>query len=429
MNKIVAAGLFSLLLAVGLQAPMQAGSEGRVAGSVVDPEGDPLEGVLITVRAIGYDFETTRTTNKKGRFTLLVMDATKDYEIRLDFAGYVPIQEPFDPPLGDTLRKTWTMVPGSGGESGSGGAMPTGGGEQVGPSETEAKGAVGRKYQQGLEAFQADDLEKARTSFEEVIELEPELQEAYAALSLVLVRQEAYEEALAISTKALELRPDDVVALKLQFECFRNLGNHEMEETLLDKLIQISPEQDLAPLAFNSGVAKIQAGDLAGGAARMEQARDLAPELMPIYSALSKVYFDLGRYDDSIAMGQHYLASDPQAGDVLGILYLAYDQKGMTAEAEQTFEALKGTDSAHIARVMEELGVSSFNAGNLEQAKDMFERILAIQPDHPRAHYHLGLCLVSMGETAKGKEMLTRFVELAPEDPDAAMAKEMIATL
>jgi len=90
---------------------------------------------------------------------------------------------------------------------------------------------------------------------------------------------------------------------------------------------------------------------------------------------------------------------------------------------------LKGADSQHIARVMLELGVSSFNAGNMEQAKDMFERILEIQPDHARAHYHLGLCYVSLGDTARGKELLTRFVELAPQDPDAAVAREMIATL
>jgi len=75
------------------------------------------------------------------------------------------------------------------------------------------------------------------------------------------------------------------------------------------------------------------------------------------------------------------------------------------------------------------MGTSAFNAGNLEQARDLFERILVIQPEHARAHYHLGLCYVSMGDTTKGKEMLTRFVELAPQDPDAAVAQEMIATL
>jgi len=407
-------------------APILAGAEGRLAGTVVDADGNPIVGAVITVRAVDYDFETTRTTNKKGRFTLLVMDATKDYKIRLEAEGFLPIEEPFDPPLGDTMRHTWTMVPGSGG---GGAGMAPGAGATMDPAEADIRGAAGRKYAQGMEAFQADDLEVARTSFEEVIELQADIPEAHTALALVLVRQEAFEEALAEAEKVLAMKPDDIVAMKIQYESYRGLGNLEMEEALLDKLIVASPDEDLARLVFNSGVHKIQTGDLAGGAERLEQVRSMAPDLMPVYSALSRVYFDLRRYDDSIAMANQYLATDPGAGDVLGVLYLAYDQKGMTAEAEQAFEALKGADSKHISRVMVEMGISAFNAGNLEQAEDLFERTLEIQPDHARAHYHLGLCYVSMGDTAKGKEMLTRFVELAPQDPDAAVAREMIATL
>jgi len=405
---------------------VEAGAEGRVAGTVEDSEGNPLVGVQITVRAVDYDFETSRTTNKKGRFTLLVMDATKDYTIRLEMEGFVPIEEPFDPPLGDTLRRTWTMMPGAGG---GGGAAAIDTGEVLGPSQTDARGAVGRKYQQGMDAFQVDDLEKARTSFEEVVELQPDLPEAHVALALVLVRLEVYDESLAEAERALELRPGDVAALKIKYESYKGLGNQEMVEVMLDELIVVSPDEDLARLVFNSAVSKIQSGDLAGGAARLEQVRDIAPNLMPVYSALSRVYFDLQRYEESAAMANEYLAKEPGSGDVLGVLYLAYDKMEMTAEAEETFEALKGADSHSVVRVMEEMGISNFNAGNMAQAKDLFERILAIEPDHGRAHYHLGLCYVSMGDSAKGKEMLTRFVELAPNDPDAAVAQEMIATL
>jgi len=425
MKRLLIPSLVVMALALATVAPIQAGAEGRVAGTVVDPEGNPIVGAQVIVRAIGFDFETTRTTNKKGRFTLLLMDATKDYTIRFEMEGFAPFEEPLNPPLGDTLRQTWTLLPGSGG----GGGVAAGPEESMGPSEIAGQGAVGRKYQQGLEAFQADDFEKARASFEEVIELDPDLPEGHIALAMVLVQQEAYEESLVEADKILELRPDDLVALKIQYESYKALGNHEMEEVLLDKLIVASPDQDLARMVFNSGVNKIQAGDLAGGAARMEQVRDVDPELLPVYSALARVYFDLERYDDSIAMANEYLAREPNSGDVLGILYLAYDRVGMTAEAEEAFEALKGADSTHISRVMEELGVSNFNSGNLQQATDLFERVLEIQPDHARAHYHLGLCYVSLGDIARGKEMLTRFVELAPEDPDAAVAQEMLATL
>ena len=427
MSRFTYAGTAAVLLVLIVVSPALGAGEGRIAGTVVDPDGNPLEGVQITVKATGYSFETTRTTNKKGRFTLLLMDATKDYTIRLEMDGFGTIEEPLDPPLGDTLRHTWTLVPGHGGAAPAAVAGATAAAQ--GPSESAGTGQAGRKYAQGIEAFQQEDFATAQARFEEVIELQPDLPEAHTALAMVLLNQDSYDEALAETEKVLELRPDDVMALKVQFETYRNLGNREMQDAVLDKLIELSPDQDLAPLAFNAAVAQIQAGDLAGGAARFEQVRDMAPDLMPVYSALARVYFDLGRYNDSIAMANHYLATNPGEGDVLGVLYLAYDRVGDTEKAEATFEQLKGTDSTHIARVMEEMGVAYFNEGNSEAAKELFERVLAIDPDHARAHYHLGLVYAGLGDTAKAKELLTQFVELAPNDPDAPTAREMINSL
>ena len=83
MNSVLKTGLMLVAVTALSVAPVLAGAEGRVAGTVVDPDGNPIVGAEIIVSAIGYDYEVIRTTNKKGRFTLLVMDATKDYRIRL----------------------------------------------------------------------------------------------------------------------------------------------------------------------------------------------------------------------------------------------------------------------------------------------------------------------------------------------------------
>ncbi len=417
----------TLVLAVSVLTgsfPALGAGEGRIAGTVVDPEGNPIEGVEITVNAIGFSFEATRTTNKKGRFTLLLMDATKDYTIRFDKEGFMTLEEPLDPPLGDTMRQTWTLIPGQGGGSGVGQAAA-----EV-PSEAAARGQAGRKYAQGMEAFEQENYATARQRFEEVIELEPDLPEAHTALAMVMLRQESWEEALAQSDKVLTLRPDDVMALKVKYEAYKGMGDVEMEDALLDKLMEVSEsDEELARLAFNSGVAKVQAGDLDSAVRRFEQVKELSPTLMPAYSALARVYFDLGRFEDSIAMADEYLAANPDEGDVLGVLYLAYDQLGRTEEAEATFERLKSADSQHITRVMEEMGVGYFNQGNTERAVDLFERVLEIDPDHARAHYHLALCYAGLGDTAKAKELLSRFLELAPDDPDAALAREMIDSM
>ena len=177
MKRLFVLGLVTVIHVAMLASPAIGGQEGRVAGTVVDPDGNPLADVQITVKARDYEFETTRTSNKKGRFNVLVMDATREYGIILEKEGFMTIQEPLDPPLGDTLRHTWTMQPGSGG--GAPVAAPTGQatGAAMGPSESVGQGAAAKRYSQGLEAFQAEDLATAEAKFREVVEMDPDLPE------------------------------------------------------------------------------------------------------------------------------------------------------------------------------------------------------------------------------------------------------------
>jgi tetratricopeptide (TPR) repeat protein len=423
MKKAILALSAASLACLVIVSPGLAATEGRLAGTVQDPQGNPLEGVQVTVQGVGFDFESVRSSNKKGRFTLLVLDATKDYLIRLEKEGFLPIEEPFDPILGDTLRMTWTMSPGRGGDLGGGGRAG------VAPTAVAGKGQAARLYGEGVEALQAGELAKARETFQRVVELEPELAEAHTALAMVYVQEEAYNEAILEADRVLEMRPGDVLALKIQYEAYHSLGDRDKSEEILESLIAAEPDPELARLVFNSGVARIQEGDLEGGADRFEQARQLDPDLLPAYSALARVYFDLKRYDESVGMAKTYLEQDGTNAEVLGVLFLTYEQQGKTAEADETFEALKAANPGHMVGVLEELGVAYFNSGSVDKARTLLERVLDAQPDHPGAHYYLALCYLNTGDTAKAKELLTRFVDLAPDHPEAQVAREMLSTL
>ena len=425
MNRPSVLVVMTVLLVLASVVPGSAGQEGRLAGTVVDPEGNPIEGVEVTCVGAETEFETTRTSNKKGRFTLLLLDATKDYVIRLEKEGFMTVEEPFDPQLGDTMRKTWTMVPGAGDSRPSGGAVETG----VAPAEISGQGQAGRLYGEGYESFRAGDLDEALTQFQKVVELQPDLAEAHQALAMIYAQQGAYQESLAEADRVLELQPEDSLALKIKLEAYRGLGDHEKQEELLDSLIGTGPDPDLAPVIFNLGVAKVQAGDLAGGAVRFQQAKDADPDLLAAYSALSRVYYDMGQLEESIEQAKQYVEKDPNNGEVLGVLYLAYDQLGMAAEAAEAFEALKAANPSHMVRVFEQMGVAAFNNGETQKAQDLFEKVLELNPDHPQAHYHLALCYLSEGDTAKAKDLLTRFIELAPDDPEVPSAQEMLNSL
>ena len=69
-------------------------------------------------------------------------------------------------------------------------------------------------------------------------------------------------------------------------------------------------------------------------------------------------------------------------------------------------------------------------AGNdvkAEEAAQALEKVLEVEPDHARAHYLLGVALFNTGQTGPASEHLRRFIELAPDDPDAVIAKDLLA--
>ena len=421
---------FSSLLTVALcllvTVPLWAGNEGRLVGSIVDPDGQPIVDVQVTVTGVGFDVTQERTTNKKGKFTLLILDATKDYMLQIEKDGYQTIQEPLRLPLGDTMRQEWTMAPGSGGPSSSGAAPPQPAAAAPGRS---VSGQAGKIYEKGAEAYAAGDLVLAADSFEQVVAMEPGLAEVHVALAMTYLRQEEWAKAASAAQNALEINPDEVMNYEIQYDAYRALGDQENLNRVLEVLVVKNPGPDTARRVFNRGVGKTEARDLEGAAADFETTKDMAPELVASYSALTRVYFDLGRIEESIENGRRALEIDPNHYETMGVLFLALRADGQEAEADEMFAALQEGNPQFISSVLVDLGVAYFNAGDADQAQAVFERVISAQPDNGRAHYMLGLCHLGKGETAKAKELLERFPELAPDDPEAATAREMLSTL
>lgn len=426
-SRGIASLLIVLALCVGFSAPAGAANEGRLVGTVVDPDGQPIDDVQIIVTGVGFDIREDRATNKKGRFTLLILDATKDYLIRLEKDGFQAIEEPLRLPLGDTMRHTWTMNPGGGVQTSGAGVSPTPEAAPSGPSSV--RGQAGRLYEKGAKAYAEGDLTTAVESFEQVATLEPDVAEVHSALAMTYLRLEEWAKAASEAQRVLEIAPDELMSYEIQYDAYRALGDNENLERVLEELIVKLPGPDTARRVFNRGVAKIGAGDLEAAAADFEVAREMDPSLVAASSALSRIEFDLGRYEESIENGRQALEIDPNHYETMGVMFLALEALGRSEEAEEMFALLQEGNPEFISDVLTNLGVTYFNNGEVAKAQAIFERVLSALPDNSQAHYMLGLCYLGQGDTARAKEMLERFLELDPDHSEAATAREMLSTL
>lgn len=395
-----------------------AGIEGRIAGEVKDEAGNPLSDVQVTVWAKEVQFQKTATTNRKGKFTVVLLDATRDYTIRLEKEGYLTVEQPIDPRIGGVLRKDWVLAAGRGG-----------GRDQAGEellAAQEARGKALKAWEKGRDAYTAGDLDGAVAGFEEALSIEPAMAAAVAGLARVALDREEWEVGLAHGQKVMELAPEEILGLRMVHDAYRGLERHDEADEMLDLLIEQDRTAGTAARTFNAGVGAIRVQDYELALKRLLQAAEIDPALKEAYLPMGQIYRTMGESQKALDAANKLLELAPGNSDGLVLAYQAHADLGQDAEAAALLDQLGASNPQALAHTFMKTGSEAFNDNRTQDAIASFERVLAAVPDHPRAHYMLGLAYAG-SDPARSKELLARFVELAPEDPEVETAKAIIA--
>jgi tetratricopeptide (TPR) repeat protein len=269
MNRPHRALLAALTLSLALAGSLSAAEEGRVLGTVVDETGAPIAGAkaLLTREGTGYKLE--KTTDKKGQFTLLILDATQEYQIRVEKDGYVAYEEKIKPRIQDTLRLSFTMAKAAP-------AAPA----AAGPEAQALAGADQAilAYNAGVETLKAGNLAGAAAKFAEAASLNPDLAEAHGVLSEVSLELGKNAEALAAANRYLELKPGDARGLKARYDALKALGDKEQAREALTALAAADPTQDTAVRVYNEGAEATRANDLDTAAVWFRRALEIDPQ-------------------------------------------------------------------------------------------------------------------------------------------------------
>ena len=386
---------------------------GRIRAQVFDVNGNPLEGVTVTVTAPDLDdFEIVKVTNKKGKFTVTHSDVGRTYLYTLSKEGYETTRQEIQPAAGGTMMAEFILPPPQADQQ---------------PSAPAGKSRAIKVYNEGVEAQDMGDLALATEKYRQAAEIDENLAAAYTALSAVYHLQEEYEQAAQAAEQALAIDPSDVRALQLRFDAYRALGDDEMTSKAADDLKTVGDLSDVAARVYNEAVEAYNAGDAAEALSKFLQVIDLDPDLVSAYVVLGSLYLQQDAAAQALSMAKEALAREPDNVQAYKVQYDAARQLGDMAAADAALDGLVDVDPEWVASGLFEHAVEMFNAGNLPLAKAELDRVLQAKPDHARAHYVLGMVEFNSGNSDRAVELLQQFMELAPDDPDVATAKEMIS--
>jgi Tfp pilus assembly protein PilF len=390
--------------------------KGRLIGVIVDPDGEPIEGVTVIAKSDDLpNFSETRVTNKKGVFKLDFDEINVTYKYQFSKTGYITLLTEQVWTKDGSARHYFTLTPG---ESTAG---------EIGETPVVTNSEAAAAYQAAVDAFEADDFATAEAKFEEALEHDPELRQAWEALCAIELQQGHYQEAVDAAETAIEMGSTDLAVFRARWEAYRLLGDEEMTlvaQADLEKSGQLAEE---AKRIYNEGVAKLKEGDKEGAFTSFEQALDADPNLEPALFGVATTGFEIGKLAESAAAAETILAQDPGNEDALRIRYnvaLALEDDDMLIDA---LVGLAPVEPEAARQNLWLLAMAAYNANDNEKSKERFEKVLMVDPGNAQAHYLLGLVYLGEDDKEETRRHLERFLELAPDDPDAQAAQDILA--
>lgn len=403
-------------LALASAGLLLAAGEGRMIGTVVDGDGNPVEGVKVTVTSPDLStFRASASTKKNGSFVVAFADAYLKYLYKFEKQGFQTREVEFKTSSSGAVRETFTIYAG----------VDTAAGLATQEVVSASNDAV-MAFNAGLAAFQAKDKATAETKLLEALAVDPEMTQAHLLLAEVYMEKRQYREAATSAESALAKEPTNTDGLRLRYQAYRELGDKTKAEEAFAAFKAAGEAAEEAKRVYNEGVALDRAGDAAGAYQKFLQAGELDPGLALVQTALMATAYKTKNYDEAAKAAERLLAADATNAQALRVRFDSYVALG---NADKRLEALLGlatVDPDFALGTLLEEGAAKFNGNDYKGSKPIFEKILEVDPKRAKVYYFLGLIAVNDGDNATAKRHLAKFVELDPNDADASTAKEMI---
>jgi len=405
--------------ALVLTAPETAAQMARISGQVVDPGGQPVGGVTITVTTPDSEkYELVKTTNKKGGAILSFSRVDWQYEIRLEKEGYQTKAEPLPLAAGGTVKAQWTLAPG------------TAAGAHAGDVEAGAGGGgsrVVRIFNEGVEAQRMGDLDLAEAKYRQAAEMDPELAAPHTALAGVASIREDWETAATEAEAALAADPEDVRAMQIRFDAYRNLGQEAKASEAAAALREVGDLDAAAARIFNEGVDAYTSGNLAMAQSKFRQVVQLSPDMVAPYVALAQISLAQGSPAEALAMAQSALEREPDDTRALKIAFDGARLTGDTEAATHALDRLVELEPEWVTTTVFQHAERLIDQNKPEAAALELEYVVKADPDMARAHFLLGVALFNSGDAEEGRNHLQIFIGLAPDNPDAEIARGLLS--
>ncbi|MCP3980440.1 MAG: tetratricopeptide repeat protein [bacterium] len=410
--------------------PVSAQQPSNANGRVVDQEGNPVQGAVVSFHPVGGKFEYKGKTNKKGKYFIdgLINSNNDKWTITFEGEGVLPVKFRIESRtvnrvlIGDVMEQS--MKPGASIPEivikplGSATVDLT-----VGSAEQVLAAAKAAAEENAIEKLVVVDDEGKRQTVQSKDPWDAAL-EAVAGGDL--------SGAVGSFDEAVEKAPDDPQRREVYAKVLYQLERHDEAETQARKAVELAPEGvDARMVLYSIAVAR---GDMTGAKAELDAALEVSPNDIRVLEQQAYVANQTGAIDDAIVAYEAITAAAPENSDAWVSLGGLYAGKGDSAKSAAAYQRVVELEPKDAHRVFYNLGALIMNDPerkdvDVKRAVGLFEKALEYKPDYAHAHKQLAFALLGTGDRAGAKSSLESYVQYAPDAPDAAQMQALLKGL
>jgi tetratricopeptide (TPR) repeat protein len=314
----ILAGLMLFWLAGAVYAQV-----GAMRGFVKDEEGNPIEGVTVTIEGIEIKRSYTVKTDRNGRYLHAGIPLQGTYQITAKKDGYISdgirgVRAGFGPDDPDRGPYNFVLKPGESGklafELSQEELEAMRKQQQEAEKRRAASAAVQQAFQEGLQFFNLNQYEQAASAFQRAAEADPEQVAVWANLGLSYHRMKRLDQSLESYQKALALKPDDANIYQNLGSVYSDMGQLDKSREMYEKAVSLTVATNPKAAAvqyYNMGVTFINTGRNEEAIDALLKAIESDPQHAESHYQLGITYLGVNKMEESVASLRKYLELKP----------------------------------------------------------------------------------------------------------------------
>jgi tetratricopeptide (TPR) repeat protein len=261
------------------------------------------------------------------------------------------------------------------------------------------------------------NYQKAASTYQKVVELDSNMDDAHYQLGIVYLRLGKYRDAIAPLQKAVELNPDYKDAYFYTGNAYKELKELAKAVEAYENYLNLKPEDPWEGY-YRLGLCRIELKQFEEAITALNEAAKEKPQDIKTNYYLAQAYEQANQYEKAEETYKLLAQISPEEADryYKTILFM-YDKAGnheKAIEAAKSIIELKPDSTADIYN----LGLMYQKHKRYDEAIKTFNEVLAINPADEYSHSNIGYIHYVQKKYTKSIAAFKKFVELAPDNAD-----------